>query len=507
MNKIAFYIRLSVEDSKTDSLSIDGQRKILATNLNKYPEYNDFEVLEFIDNGHTGTNFERPAMQELLDLVRENQIACIFVKDFSRFGRDLLQTGYFLEKVFPLFRTRFIAVDDLYDSSAYEEDTGGIEVTFKYLISEYYSRDLSVKSLAARHSKMKQGKYQSTNCCYGYRKGAHGKMEPDPETAPNVKLIFDLFLQGFDSKSIVNELYNRKILTPAEYKASKGKKNHDISKSNGIWTNSQVLRTLQDERYTGTYIMGKREVVSIGSVRTKPKDESEWYKIPSHHEGIVTKEVYDEVQSNLRRFKCPKRSKYEFPLKSKVVCGICGHVMYRTYKKDHSFRCRHTFGVEDFPCNGLELREADINDTLLAVIKKQAEIVLNTSNVFDFEGFQAKSANQEIYGEQIAQLHDQKRSLYSKLFDKEISLEEYNLQKAEIDKALFPLTSSFSKLSEQTENLKRSQQATKERKKIATDVSEADSVTSELVELLIEKILVYPNEQIELVFKTNDFIG
>lgn len=507
MNKIAFYIRLSMEDSKTDSLSIDGQRKILYSSLCKHPEYNDFEVLEFVDNGHTGTNFERPSMQELLHLVRENQIECIFVKDFSRFGRDLLQTGYFLEKVFPLFQTRFIAVDDLYDSNVYDEDTGGIEVTFKYLINEYYSRDLSVKSLAARHSKMKQGKYQGTNCCYGYQKGADGRMEPDSETAPNVKLIFDLAINGYDTKSIVGELYKRNILTPAEHRASKGKKIYNTATTNGIWTNSQVLRTLQDERYAGTYIMGKREVTRVGSSTTRDKDESLWYKIPNHHEPIVSMDIFSEVQSKLTRFKCPKKNKKVFPLKGMVQCGICGHIMYRTTNKDHSFRCRHTLGVEDFPCNGLEVREADILSTLLTIIKKQAEVVLGTSNIFDFESLNVKTANKDKFGEDIDRLNTKKRSLYSQYFDKEISLDEYNRLKAEIDKELFPLSSSFSKLKEQTDNLKRSHQETENRQKIAAEVSSADTVTHEIVSQLVEKILVYPNNQIEIIFKTNDFIS
>ena len=191
MNKIATYIRLSVEDIKTDSLSIDGQRKFLNYHIEQLPEYADAEIIEFVDNGNTGTNFERPAMQELLDLVRANAISCILVKDFTRFGRDLLQVGYFLEKVFPLFRTRFIAVDDLYDSNDYVQDTGGIDITFKYLIGEYYSRDLSVKSRMAKYARMKKGQYQSENCIYGYKKGADGKMEIDEDTADNVRLIFN----------------------------------------------------------------------------------------------------------------------------------------------------------------------------------------------------------------------------------------------------------------------------------------------------------------------------
>lgn len=144
---VAIYIRLSVEDSKTDSLSIEGQGKIITDHLKTLPEYAYSEVLQLVDNGYSGTTFERPAMMELIELVNQNKVACIIVKDFSRFGRNMLQTGYFLEKVFPLFETRFISITDDYDSNDYQYNSGGLDVTFKYLISEYYSKDLDRKSV------------------------------------------------------------------------------------------------------------------------------------------------------------------------------------------------------------------------------------------------------------------------------------------------------------------------------------------------------------------------
>jgi DNA invertase Pin-like site-specific DNA recombinase len=123
---MAKYIRLSMEDTKYDSLSIDNQRLLLDRHIDALG-IDDVEVLEFVDNGHTGTNFERPGVQELLALVKESKIDCILVKDFSRFGRNSIETGYFIERVFPLFRTRFIAVSDNFDSNDYKEDTGGVK--------------------------------------------------------------------------------------------------------------------------------------------------------------------------------------------------------------------------------------------------------------------------------------------------------------------------------------------------------------------------------------------
>ena len=139
-------------------------------------------------------------------------------EDFSRFGRNSIETGYFIERVFPLFHTRFISISDDFDSSKFKGDTGGMDVAFKYLISEYYSRDMSIKTKSAKYAKMQRGEYQSKICPYGYRKSADGRMEPDPEAAAVVQLIFQLAAEGINATAITRELFRRSIPTPGQYK-------------------------------------------------------------------------------------------------------------------------------------------------------------------------------------------------------------------------------------------------------------------------------------------------
>ena len=218
---IALYIRLSIEDYKYDSLSIENQSLVLHEYAASMPEALNAEITEFIDNGYSGTNFERPQVQKLIELVRANQIDCIIVKDFSRFGRNSIETGYFIERVFPLFHTRFISISDDFDSSKFKGDTGGMDVAFKYLISEYYSRDMSIKTKSAKYAKMQRGEYQSKICPYGYRKSADGRMEPDPEAAAVVQLIFQLAAEGINATAITRELFRRSIPTPGQYKAAR----------------------------------------------------------------------------------------------------------------------------------------------------------------------------------------------------------------------------------------------------------------------------------------------
>ena len=308
--RIALYIRLSLEDAKTDSMSISSQRNILREYASELPEYANAELTEFVDNGYSGANFERPAVQELLDLVRANRIDCIMVKDFSRFGRNSLETGYFIERVFPLFHTRFISVNDDFDTQKLKGDTGGMEVAFKYLISEYYSRDMSVKTKTAKYLKFQRGEYQSKICPYGYRKGENGRMVPDPETSEVVQKIFEYAVNGMNAADIARELSRQQIPTPGEHKARKGIKTHDVSRTHGMWCNSTVLRILADERYMGTYVIGKREVTEIGGHKMRSKEESDWIKIPNHHIPLVNEEIFSKANASIQRFKIPNRKKH-----------------------------------------------------------------------------------------------------------------------------------------------------------------------------------------------------
>lgn len=215
---IAKYIRLSIEDAVTESLSIPHQRRL----LDEYIEGMDIHgatVLEFVDNGYTGTNYERPAVQELLTLVQSGGVDCILCKDFSRFGRNAVETGYFVDQVFPLYQTRFISVSDGFDSDDHKEDTGGIDIAFKHIIHEQYSRDLSIKVKSAKRQQMARGENIVKNAIYGYRKGANGRWEIDDTAAEVVRTMYRLALDGLPPAKIRDRLCTVKIPTPREYQS------------------------------------------------------------------------------------------------------------------------------------------------------------------------------------------------------------------------------------------------------------------------------------------------
>ncbi len=501
---IALYIRLSIEDSKYDSLSIENQKLILNEFALSMPEAENAEIREFIDNGFSGTNFERPAIQELLELVRANKVDCIIVKDFSRFGRNSLETGYFIERVFPLFHTRFISVSDDFDSSRFKGDTGGMDVAFKYLISEYYSRDMSIKTKSAKYAKMERGEYQSKICPYGYCKSADGRMEVDYEAARVVQLIFELAAVGTTAAQITRELRAREIPTPGEYKAARGNHTHDITRTQGIWSSSTVLRILDDERYTGTYIIGKRAVVEVGATRSRMKDRDKWYIIPDHHPAIVDKELFDKAATAITHFSLPNKKTHEYLLKGKVYCGCCDHALSRVMQKIPYYHCRRSDTDTALRCHGMRIGIAELEQLIFEVLKKQLSVI-GTDESKDKPIAGRHLSNQQECERQISDLQTGKMRLYEQFISGELGLEQYRAAKAEMDAAITKTKNAHAAITAQAKQEQANHAEQVQRRNIIQELTTADGLNPAIVDMLIDKVYVFPGKRIEIAYKVKDF--
>ena len=309
-------------------------------------------------------------------------------------------------RVFPLFHTRFISVNDDFDTQKLKGDTGGMEVAFKYLISEYYSRDMSVKTKTAKYLKFQRGEYQSKICPYGY-----------PETSEVVQKIFEYAVNGMNATDIARELSRQQIPTPGEHKARKGIKTHDVSRTHGMWCNSTVLRILADERYMGTYVIGKREVTEIGGHKMRSKAESDWIKIPDHHIPLVNEEIFSKANASIQRFKIPNRKKHDYLLRGKVICGCCKHALHLA--NGTSYRCRFSSTIPSLDCYNIHIREKELNQ-LVADLRKVDTVAIRQA---DFD-------------RQIFELQEEKRKLYEALVSGRIPLPEYKDQKEKISEKL-----------------------------------------------------------------------
>ena len=226
--KIAIYIRLSIEDenvdgrTKKESDSVTSQRILLKSFVIEQLGVDETDILEYVDDGVSGTHFKRQGFQQLQEDMKDGKIGCVVVKDFSRFGRDYLEVGFYIEYIFPLLQIRFISINDSYDSAASSGMTGGMNVALKNLVYNMYSLDLSKKISSAMQTRMKNGTRLPVNARYGYKKGKDGRLEIDPDAAEVVKMIFQMAAEGTSFAEITRELNRRGIATCDEQKLSRG---------------------------------------------------------------------------------------------------------------------------------------------------------------------------------------------------------------------------------------------------------------------------------------------
>ncbi len=354
---IAKYIRLSLADqdlmkkeNKTESESIVHQRNLIQKYINSHADLKGCEVREFFDDGYSGTNFKRPSFERLLEQIKKGEIHCVIVKDFSRFGRDYIELGDYLERIFPFLGVRFISVNDGYDSKDYKGTTGGLDVVLKNIVYDFYSKDLSVKVKTAKRAKMKRGEYIGGHVPYGLMKDPedYHKLVIDPEAASVVREIFEAAIRGMGVTDIARMLNSEGCETPAAYykrKHPESKKFTRISEYN-CWDVNNVRKILTQEMYYGAVVSHKREAVTVGGKHTRAVPKEEQMIVEGMHPGIVTKEEFEKVQAGFRKVKKPAVGKKQYPLKGKVVCGCCGSSMYHVW---NNIRERWHYGY--WKCN------------------------------------------------------------------------------------------------------------------------------------------------------------
>ncbi len=327
-----------------------------------------------------------------------------------------------------------------------------------YLISEYYSRDMSIKtkkrqvrqnaarripeqSLPLRVSQKRQwqnGTEPGNRCCGT----AHFSNLPQPE---------------FGAAAVTRELFKRGIPTPGEHKAAHGQQYHDVSRSRGRWSSSTVLRILEDERYIGSYVIGRRAVIEVGGTRSRRKDRDKWFIIPDHHPAIVDKELFKKVQAVQRRFSLPTRKTMDYPLKGKVYCGCCDHALSRIAQKKPFYMCRHSTADLNSRCRDVRADAAGLEEAVLITLKKQLEILLpvHEDGTIHLEDTAAKCSE---YEKQMEALKDQKQALFERYLLGQIELDTYKSEKAAYDAEILKVKNAYAAVTAQAK-LKREEQA------------------------------------------------
>ena len=335
-NKIwntTLYLRLSRDDGdKEESNSITGQRDLLRDFLTKHPELWEYTVR--VDDGWSGSTFERPNFQKMIEDVKAGRTNCIVVKDLSRFGRNYLDAGEYIEKIFPFLGVRFIAVNDNYDSLGDKKASDDLIIPFKNLINEAYCRDISVKIRSQLEIKRKSGQYLGSFAVYGYQKDPQdkNKLIVDEYAADFVRDIFAWKLEGVSPQDIADKLNQLGVLSPMEYKRSLGMKYTTTFKTNSqaLWSAGTVLRVLKNPVYTGVLVQGKETTPSYKVHKRVAKPESDWSVIQNSHEAIIEKKDFDTVQKVLALDTRRGVDDSAVSLFSGMIfCGECGASMVR----------------------------------------------------------------------------------------------------------------------------------------------------------------------------------
>ena len=326
-NKVGIYLRLSQEDLREgDSVSIDNQRMILT----KYVKEKGWTLVDtYADDGWTGTDFNRPEVQRLLDDAKSGRINIIVVKDLSRFGRNYIQVGQYIDYIFPLNNIRFIALNDGVDTA--DRNSTALEMMpIINLFNEWHASSTSKKIKAVVEANAKAGKYGCKQAAYGYIKGDDEKHTPiiNPETAPVVLSIFKMRAQGISPRHIADKLNEDGILNPTDYHYSRIGKEPTIAMRH-LWSGATVKNILQNRIYLGQLAQLRRTTVSHKNHKVVYKDESDWVIVENNHEPIITQELWDrvrEVENSVSNGK-PMKTGYVNPLCGLMFCADCGFKM------------------------------------------------------------------------------------------------------------------------------------------------------------------------------------
>ena len=512
------YLRLSLDDGdKEESGSITGQRELLRDYISQHPELREYAIR--IDDGFSGSTFERPGFQKMIEDVKAGRTDCIIVKDLSRFGRNYLDAGEYIEKIFPFLGVRFIAVNDNYDSLGEKKSSDDLIIPFKNLINEAYCRDISMKNRSQLEIKRKNGQFLGSFAAFGYLKDEQdkNKLVVDQYAADIVRDIFKWKLEGISPQDIAGALNKLGVLSPMEYKRSLGMKYTTSFKTSAkaAWSAGTVIRILKNPIYTGVLIQGKETTPSYKVHKRIAKDKSEWTVIENSHEAIISEIDFDSVQKVL---KCDTRrspdDKAVGLFSGMLFCGDCGASMVRKTvpageKKYVYYVC--SAHKQDKSCSPHRMRDTALEEIVLDSLRQHIREVVNMSELLDITDTaplrtaQAQKVQRQLdkKREEYEKLQKLLMSLYENLTDGVIDREEYARLKAsftaradEAEKQMDALRESLNDIqSHGTENVWMNEFIKRQ------ELAELDRA---VVVALIDKILIHSNDVVEIIYRWQD---
>lgn len=519
---VAIYTRLSVEESryKNGTESLVNQEEMIREYIKGKENMKLYKV--YSDNGETGTNFDRQGFQNMMYDVYNGKVNCIIVKDLSRFGREYIEMGDYLEKIFPLIGVRFIAVNDHYDNNVTAFD---ISVPIKNIINTLYAKDLSKKSAAALRIKQQNGEFIGTYAAYGYIKSSEDKHKIviDEETAPVVKMIFEWKAEGFSYASICRKLYDMGIMPPCRYRYDKGMLNDKRYAGLVFWKPGTIKSMLGNEVYIGNMVQGRRKSRFFDGKDEVMVDKDEWVVVKNTHEPIVSEELFYKVQKLMKETKekyydnlgkYDKISNKDNIFKKKVVCGDCGTnlIRYKSAKQNQKKKAYYTYicphhNIYPEQCGFTSVPEKDLKNVVMASIKMQISYLSDMEKMFS-----DVANNKEVKKKRIMFSKAMSDSLSNISYIREsrirtasdfakglICEEEFECITADFDNQLRTETERLDEIRKKRDKFDKIISAPKwisELKKYY----DSKILTRDMVEAFVDKIVLHPDKRIEIIW-------
>lgn len=414
----AIYLRLSRDDedidgNKSESNSISSQRDMIRSFIRKQDNMEIYDI--YVDDGFSGANFDRPEFKRMMKDIEAGHVDCVIVKDLSRLGRDYIEAGRLIQKTFPAFSVRFIALTDHFDSLTADYNETSLVVPVKNFVNDSYSRDISGKVRSHQKIKREKGDFIGAFAVFGYKKSEDNRNQlvPDDYAADIVKKIFAWKIEGYSNLAIAKRLDEMGILSPMEYKKLRGEKFQTsfVTEAKARWSSVAIKRILTNETYIGTLVQGKEEKVNYKVKKSVRKPEDEWIRVPGAHEAIISNEDFEIVQDLLKvdtRAVCGEKKAHIYA--GLLFCGDCMEPMTRRInrykgKETVSFICstQNSGGS----CTRHAISEEDLNFLVLTGLRQQVALFLDKSRVLE------KIEQMEIHFEEVAAFDKEIQKLHS----------------------------------------------------------------------------------------------
>lgn len=522
--RAGLYARISVEtERKREADTIGNQLQLLKDYVSEYSDLTVFDI--YSDDDISGTDFIRPEFSRMMNDLRDGKIDCIIVKDLSRLGRNYLESGEYIEMVFPFFRCRFISVTDRFDTKYQQAD---ISVQLKNMANEMYAKDISRKICSTMRTIQDQGKFAGSRAPYGYRLDPADKhhLIIDEETAPIVKQLFELLAEGNTVHFVATTMNANGIPSPGRLLYERGIASTDHFK-NSKWYMQTVRRILQDEIYLGWMVSGKFRSTyhSTGKKGSQPVPREEWIVTKGTHEPIVTEELFNKVQEYFVRMKeehgqtaiYNSKSKKASIFKGHLRCGECGQAMFLRNKHSHGkvtawYYCALHENYNSSYCVKKAVKKQDVEDIALKLIRTQIKLFTDAREmIIALNKKESSKTKHRIYSDQIRNVKKQiekymslKASLYEDFANGVLSQSDYISMGQEYAQKADELRIFLAELEKEAQKYSQTYAMNGSWAQIIEQYQNTETLTEEMIDAFIDEMILYNNGHVEVKFRFKD---